>query len=309
LKAEAKVGVVLVNWNGGDLTIPCVESLLEMTYQPWQIVVFDNASTDGSAEAIERSIPQVNLMRSDENLGFTGANNAGIRKLLADGADYVWILNNDTLVEPTCLEHLVRVVESVAGIAAVGAKILYADPPHAIWYAGARHNPVTFNAPHDGVGRPGAFGPKDPVQVDFVTGCSMLIPRQALAQVGLFDEQFFAYAEDYDWCLRAQQRGLLLMYVPQAVLYHKVSASIRRNTLGQSQGTASARGHYLVTRNFLWVVRKHAKPWQTITAISIRMIQVFYHSAGMIVLQRWEKLCALWRGVRDGLVGRIARSE
>ena len=194
-------------------------------------------------------------------------------------------------------------------IAAVGAKILYADPPHAIWYAGARHNPVTFNAPHDGVGRPGAFGPKDPVQVDFVTGCSMLIPRQALAQVGLFDEQFFAYAEDYDWCLRAQQRGLLLMYVPQAVLYHKVSASIRRNTLGQSQGTASARGHYLVTRNFLWVVRKHAKPWQTITAISIRMIQVFYHSAGMIVLQRWEKLCALWRGVRDGLVGRIARSE
>lgn len=301
-----RVGAVLVNWNGGDLTISCIESLLAMTCGLWRIVVFDNASTDGSPDDVARRFPQVVMMRSPENLGFTGANNAGIRKLMDDGADYVWVLNNDTVVESTSLEELLGAATSHAGVAAVGAKILYADPPHAIWYGGARLNAVTYDAPHEGVGKPRAFGPQAPVEVDFVTGCSMLMPRHALAQVGVFDESFFAYAEDFDWCVRARKRGFRLIYAPQAVVYHKVSASVRRNTMGDSQGTGSPRVYYLATRNSLWVVRRHAKPWQVVTAVAARLVRVVYCSAGMILLRRWDKLFALWNGVRDGLRARIA---
>lgn len=307
MTVQAKVGVVLLNWNSGDFTISCIESLLAMTYSPWRVVVFDNGSTDGSCDEIGHKFPQIFLMQNDKNVGFARGNNIGIQKLLAEGADYIWVLNNDTVVEPTCLEQLMIAAKSDRRIAAVGAKILYADPPHTIWYAGARLNPFMFSAPHDGVGKAVTFGPKKIVQVDFVTGCSMLIPRHALAQVGLFDEKFFAYDEDFDWCLRVRQHGLRLVYAPQAVLYHKVSASMRRNTLGQSKGSASSVAYYLITRNFFWVVHKHAKPWQTITAILIRMILISYLSAGMIILWRWEKLFALWHGVRDGLAAWAVR--
>ena len=278
-----------------------------MTYSPWQIVVFDNASIDDSCEKIGKKYPQVIIMRSDKNVGYSKGNNIGIQKLLAEGADYVWVLNNDTIVEPTCLDNLMLAAKSDVRIAAVGAKILYADSPHTIWYAGARLNPIIFSVPHDGLGKAVTFGPKTIVQVDFVTGCSMLITRHAFNQVGFFDEDFFAYAEDFDWCLRVRQSGLRLVYAPQAVLYHKVSASMRRNTLGQSKGSASAMAYYLITRNYLWVVRKHAKSWQAITAIVIRMIMISYLSAGMIILWRPEKLLALWRGVRDGLAAWIVK--
>jgi hypothetical protein len=304
-RPDIRVGVVLVNWNTPDFTIPCIKSLQAGTCRPRTILVFDNASSDGSCDDIAARFPDVVLVRSPTNLGFTGANNAGIRRLLADGADYVWVLNNDTVVEPSCLERLVRVAESNPGIAALGAKILYADPPNAVWYGGARLNPFSFTAGHAGVGRPATFGPREPTPVDFITGCSMLISRRALASVGLFDDRLFAYSEDFDWSLRARRQGLPLVYVPQAVVYHKVSASLSRNTLGTSGGTASPRVYYLATRNFFWVVRKHATWWQVVTATATRMVLVGYLSAGMTILRRWEKLSALWRGVRDGLLGRI----
>lgn len=301
--ALPKVGVVLVNWNGGDLTACCIESLLAMTVMPWRIVVFDNASTDGSPDLIASRFPDVLLMRREANVGFTGANNAGIQCLVELGADYIWVLNNDTTVERDCLEQFMRLDGSIDRLGAFGAKILHADPPNTIWYAGARLNPLTFRAPHDGVGRPRSSGEVQPCEVDFVTGCSMLIPRRAIEQVGLFDHRYFAYNEDFDWCLRAKRHGLKLVYAPQAVVYHRVSASLTRNALGRAGGTAAPLAYYLTTRNFLWTVRKHGSPLQVLTATTIRFVQLLAVSAGMLSLGRFEKLSAVWRGVRDGLGG------
>lgn len=272
-----------------------------MTLPPWRIIVFDNASIDGSVQQITDQFPNVLLLRSETNLGFTGANNEAIRYALNLGAEHVWVLNNDTTVEQDCLEKLIRSSYAMSARAVLGAKILHADPPHKIWYGGAYLNPVTFRAPHDAVGQTRSAGPQQPCQVDFITGCSMLIPRQALDSVGLFDERFFAYNEDFDWCLRARQQGVTLLYVPQAVLYHKVSASMTRNALEQAGGTAAPLTYYLTTRNFLWVVQMHGNSLQIITATSIRLLQVIVLSAGMVVLRRWEKVSAVWRGVRDGL--------
>src|SRR5689334_13312211 len=131
------VSVVLLNWNGWKDTIPCVESLRQLGYANVQIVVVDNASTDESEERIRAACPDVTLLQSGANRGFAGGNNVGIRYALEHSADYVWLLNNDTLVRPNTLSALVARAESDPRIGFVGSKILYASRPDLVWYAGA----------------------------------------------------------------------------------------------------------------------------------------------------------------------------
>jgi GT2 family glycosyltransferase len=300
--SDLKVGVILLNWNGGEFTIPCVESLLASDYQPWRILVFDNASTDGSPDQIARLFPEVFLIRSKQNLGFTGGNNAGIRELLRAGADLVWILNNDTIVDKRCLGTLVEQMQKEPDIAVATGKILYETPSNRIWYAGADWRYWFMTVPHRGALEIDDGQYDYPTDVDFISGCCMLARRWALERNGLFNERYFACVEDAEWCLRARRAGLRLRYVPQAILWHKVTASIRKNTTGKSAGTSSPLYYYLWTRNQIFMIRQHAdRPRQWITALGYLLINRLYLSMGMIVLGRWNKLRALGRGIYDGL--------
>ena len=130
------VGVVLINWNAGEFTIPCIRSLLAGTERPDVIVVVDNASSDGSAEAINSEYPQVILVRNETNRGFAGANNQGIELLLRAGAAYIWLLNNDTVVATDCLEKLSMVVNRHLVGVGFSAKVFYDTPRYFPWYAG-----------------------------------------------------------------------------------------------------------------------------------------------------------------------------
>lgn len=304
---QARVGVALLNWNGGEFTIPCVESLIASELKPWRIVVADNASTDGSADAVASAFPDVPVIRNDRNLGFAGGTNVAVKALLADGADLVWILNNDTVVDPRCLGELVEEMGRDDGVAAVSAKIHYEQPRDVIWYAGATWSRWTFAAPHRGereVDR-GQFDQTE--DVGFVSGCCMLVRATALRKVGLLDEAYVAYYEDADWCLRALHAGYRLRYVPSALLWHKVSASIRKNTLGQSGGFSSPFAYYLSTRNRIYVLRAHAgRPVPYLTALGALLVRCLYLSAGFLVLRRFDKLRAMWRGARDGFRSKAA---
>jgi len=301
-KAIPAVGVVLVNWNGAGYTLQCIESLLAGSVKPDRIVVVDNASRDHSPELIAEKFPEIDLIRNQENVGFTGANNIGISRLMAAGCEYVWILNNDTTVDAECLSALKNHMTGHTGVSACSGKIFYAEPEKLIWYAGATYNRWTLRFTHRGQGEVDV-GQYDRVEaVPFLSGCCMFVRREALERVGQFDDHFFAYYEDSDWCLRARKASLRLDYVPEAVIHHKVSASVNMLKKNATSGTTSPFSVYITNRNRLYQIRKHSdNALQYITAAVAFAVWVCYYGAVLLLLLRIDKCRALVMAVYDGV--------
>jgi GT2 family glycosyltransferase len=296
---------VLLNWNGENLTVPCIESLLAGEQAPWRILVFDNGSTDGSPERIAQRFPEpgVHVIRSAENLGFTGGNNAGARWLVENGADLVWVLNNDTVVDRRCLAVLTRAMEEDPSVAASTAKILFENPRNRIWYAGAWWRPWSMTAPHRGLLEEDHGQYDQPADVGFLSGCCMLIRSEVVQRIGLFSERYFIYNEDSEWSIRAVRAGLRLRYVPAAVLWHRISATMSKGAL--SAGKASPRAEYLLARNTLFTIREHARrPWQLLTAVACFSVPRLMRASGLLAYGRRESSRAILRGLWHGLSGR-----
>jgi GT2 family glycosyltransferase len=235
-----KVAAVVLSWNGRDDTLACLRSLER---EGADVIVVDNASEDGSAEAVSG----VELIRNERNLGYAGGMNVGLRAALERGADADLLLNNDVEVEPGAVATLAT---AVAGAGAVCPLITFADDPERVWYAGASFDPRRgYNGRHRGFREPAASF-TETAQTDRACGAAMLIPRQALEQVGELDEGLFAYQEDTDWSLRARAAGLPVIVEPSARVRHKVSAA----TGGEGSPTAL----YYSVRNTLAVCERHA---------------------------------------------------
>lgn len=254
---NTKVGVALINWNGGEFTIPCIESLLQGTRQPDIIVVIDNASIDASPTTISDTFPQVSLICNQYNAGFAGGNNQAIEFLLSNGCNYIWILNNDTTVDRDCLATLLETAQRYPAAAGFSGKIYYDNPPDRLWYAGAARHPIHKAPKHfstDIMDRQAVGGA---VPVDFLSGCCMLVPGWAFQKAGGFINAYVAYSEDSEWCWRVTKLGLKLYYVPLACLWHRLSASIKKNATHNHTTSLPPLAIYLMGRNHLWTVRKH----------------------------------------------------
>ena len=177
---------------------------------------------DGSADAIAERFPDVELIRAGVNLGFAGGNNAGIRRALDRGADWVLLVNNDATVEPGIVEALAAAAEARPDAGVLACKVLFADSDR-LWYAGAGFNPYLGRSRHERFGEPDEPGTlRDTARA---TGAGMAVSRAAIEAAGLLDEEFFLYAEDLEWCLRIQAAGFAVVYVPEARVRHRVSAS------------------------------------------------------------------------------------
>jgi GT2 family glycosyltransferase len=298
--------VVLLNWNGGEYTIPCIKSLQAGKAKPWKIIVVDNASVDHSDELIAAQFPEVKIIRSNINLGFTGGNNVGIRELINDQADYIWILNNDTVVDSSCLKNLLDAIHIHKDIAAVTAKIYYQDPADVIWYAGDIWHPIMFMASHQGAGEKDEGRYEQRRDVRIIDGCCIFARREAFEIIGIFDNRYFAYHEDIDWSFRARRAGYRLIYVPSALIWHKVSGTIRKMTLNDNAGTATPLQYYLSTRNHLYLIRRYAtRPWQFLAAIAYSLIYRVMLSFVQISIGRYRKTKAIWKGFYHGLAYKI----
>jgi hypothetical protein len=261
-----------------------------------QVIIVDNGSQPDPCRDLEVVWPGITVLRMQQNRGFAGGCNAGIRQALAAGADAVLVLNNDVVVDPLMLGTLVDVLDRDTQIAAAGAKMLTDETPPRIH---AAYGVLTF---HGSLVRiEGWLEPRtekfcEERDVDVVTGGAVLLRRQALETVGLFDEAFFAYHEDVDWCMRARRRGWRLRYVPQARVFHRMHAST-------GGGYVSAIT-YLVARNSVLVVRKNASWGQA-------LVFAFYTMGNLLkdARYRWRvgELAGYrlrLRGLRDGLLGR-----
>lgn len=294
---KPKVAVIIVVWNGIEDTLECLRSLACDRYPNKQLILVDNGSTDGSAERVREVWPAVDIVETGMNLGFTGGNNAGLRRASEIGADYAFLLNNDTTLEPGALSELVQVAER-EGMGAIFAPVThYYDVPEKIWFSGAVLNLGKGKALHDARKQPGIH--TAPYSSPWVSGCAMLVRGSAVDQVGLFDERFFLTWEDVDWCIRMTKAGWSVRVVPSARIFHKCSRAIQR--------LDRIRCYYAV-RNSLLFARKHAglAYWSALVFV------VFKHAREALregPEERRGAFWALWEGLQDHWNGRYGPRE
>ena len=234
---------VILNWNGKEYLYPCVRSVTEQTYPNMEMILVDNASTDGSVEYIKNLFPNLHIIINRKNLGYGGGNNRGIRE--AKGR-YIFILNSDTEIEKDCLELLWKCIETDQKIGVTTPKILLYDRRDTIDAAG-----LTIYLDGLSIGR-GRLEPQEKYcrreEIFFGSGCASLFRKEMLEEIGLFDEDFFAYAEDTDLGWRARLAGWKACYEPEAIVYHHHSKKF---------GTYSSTKAFLVERNRIWVAWKN----------------------------------------------------
>jgi len=244
-----KIAVVVLNWNGRADTLDCLESLKAVDYPNWDVLVVDNGSEDDSVEAIRKNHPEIPIIETGKNLGFAGGNNRGIQEALRRDAEFVLVLNNDTVVASDLLRRLARSAAEYPDAAALGPTIYYSGDPGRVWYAGARWR--RDKAAFEHIGQGGVESGVELARVretEYVCGCAMFLRASALRQVGLFDPTFFLLFEETDWCFRARQSGYRSLVVPDARVWHKVSGSFG--------GRHSPLYEYFYTRNILlWAKR------------------------------------------------------
>ena len=298
--SQGLVAVIVLNWNRREDTLACLRSLGRLDYPELLLLLVDNGSTDGTSEAVRRDFPGVEVLQLEANLGFADGNNAGIRRALELGADYVLVLNNDVEVDPASVTELVAEARTRPGAGALTPKILYFEPPDLIWFAGASFDPRSgYN------GRQRGYRERDDgrfdqvVETDRVCGAAMLVPRPVLEQVGVFDGELFAYSEDTDWSLRARAAGYRLYVVPASKVWHKISVS--------SGGESSPTTLYYGLRNTIAVCERHA-PLGPVGTWRRRLVLVVAHVVQALLSDRKrEGLAAVAEGWRDLRAGRFGQ--
>jgi GT2 family glycosyltransferase len=243
-----RVGIVIVNWNGLHDTLECLESLRNLEYSNYCVIVVDNASSDGSVHKIEECYPEHVVLQAGSNRGLAAGANIGIGRVLENGADYVLLLNNDTRVDPKFLTRMVAACESDPSVGLTGGRIVYMSVPDKVWACGGTFNVNTGQAKHffsDKEFR--AFVPGG-VWCTYMPACLLLIRRQCIQEIGPLSERFFHLAEDVEYCVRAARKGWRLELAPNAMVFHKGSSSMAR---------FSPLYNYYEQRNRLYVVRQY----------------------------------------------------
>ncbi len=250
--SQPKASVVILAWNGMEYLESCLDAVLAQDYLEFEVIVVDNGSTDGSPDLVAQRYPQVDLIRNEDNLGFSAGNNVG---LLRSSGNILVLLNQDTVVQPGWLAALVAALDRHPDAGVAGCKVLGPDGRTLQHAGGSIERPLILGQ-HYGHGELDEGQFDEPRQVEYVTGAAMALKRKLLSRIGNLDEGFYpGYFEDVDFCLRAQAAGYSVWYEPQAVVHHHESTSMRRDSL---------TGHYYYHRNRMRFVLKHLPPQQIV---------------------------------------------
>lgn len=288
------VAIIILNWNGCADTLECLHSLARDEYPAKDVIVVDNGSTDNSVRSIRESFPLVKVLAIGRNLGFTGGNNVGIRHALESGADYIYLLNNDTVSDPRALTNLVEKANTAEGFGLFTPAIYYYDEPRAIWFGGSSLDLALGSATHAAGQYPAAGN--SPSELPWASGCAMLIPAGVARKLSGFDERFFLNWEDVELSLRVVQLGLRIGLVSEARIYHKVSRSL--------SGMGST-GFYYHVRNNLLLLRLHggrSRYFASCRVLSSRMRETL-RTIRSGQPNGWRQLSMLCRAVWDDLIG------
>lgn len=246
--------IVILNLNLKDDTIALIQSLIRAGAIPEQIIVIDNGSTDDSVPALRKTFDdRLILVENRQNLGFTGGNNLGFDIASHMRAEWVLLLNNDTLVADDFFDQFEQAIKTDPSYHILSPVIFYHSQPDVIWHMGSRIIPGTLLARNIYYGKNMPKNVPLLMPVDFISGCAMFIHVDVYKKVGLFDPQFFAYWEEVDFCYRAQKAGFRLGIVTSAKIWHKISSTANKDVSLQ---------RYLYIRNMIYYTKKHASGLQ-----------------------------------------------
>ncbi len=240
-----RVWIIILNWNGGDETLECLETLRSSTY-PAHVLVIDNGSQDGSASRIADHFTEVEVLKLPVNLGYSKGVNIGIQCALQGQADYVFLLNNDVRIAPDTLATLVDYAETHPTCGLLSPLIYQRERPERFWVVGGWWH--LYSLVIEGWDAPDTGQYREPTTFDVVFGTALLIRRSLLDDIDAFDERFFAYCEDVDLGLRARRAGYRSVVVPAARLWHSGSHSTQHQNYVKE---------FHLARGFILLFHKH----------------------------------------------------
>lgn len=296
---EPMVAIVIINWNGYEDTVECIISLQKIEYKNYEIVLVDNGSGNDEAIKLEQKFSNIKIIRNRDNLGFSGGNNVGINYSLEQNAEFILLLNNDTIVEENFLNPLVEKFLFDKSLGIVAPQINYYSEPNRIWSAGGKISKIR--------GSGFAYTNKLESQslridrkVDFVSGCCMLIKRNVFQDVGLFDERYFLYTEDTDFCFRARKAGFAIYITSASKIFHKVSNSTKENYFSLPI--------YYTTRNRLYFAKKNFSQYLPITFLYIS-ITMLAKSIFWFMRRKETNINAVHKAFGDYLTGKMGMTN
>lgn len=292
MKSCPLVYIILVNYNGKEHTIECIKSLSQINYENYKIIVIDNNSTDGCIDELKESFEEVIVIKNNDNLGFAKANNIGIKYAMDNSGEYVLLLNNDTIVEKDFLDQLIKpfMEHKINKIGLTIGKIRYYDDKSLLWYAGGRINYFKANSQVYGLNETDIGQYDEEKEVEFATGCCMLISKDTLDRVGYLSDEYFLYYEDTDYSCKIINSGLKMIYVPKSIIYHKESVATNK---------FSYNYQYYFARNRLLFIKNNMKFKSKITGYPITILWL----VKKIILDKFQfKPC--FDGIRDFLRGK-----
>lgn len=284
--------IVLTHGGAEEITAACIESLLAQDYPALTVLLVDNASYDGSGGRLRARYPGIAYLNTGGNFGYTGGNNRGMRYALERGADFVLVLNNDTVLEPGCVSALMRSARQAGRFGAIAPKILYWDDPGRIWYGGGDYSWARALGSHRR-----EMEPDDPSEgarlepMTFATGCCFLMPAPVAREMGGFREDFFIYGEDTELSLRLVRAGYPLYYQPAARLLHREPPG-RRLASPFATRQRDRNRRRIVQAHYGWPMRLVFALWFYPTR-AVRLVQY---------LLRGD-----WQGARAQVAGAIGR--
>ncbi|MCH7401640.1 glycosyltransferase family 2 protein [Belliella kenyensis] len=294
--AYSSVAIIIVNWNTYDFSKSCLNQLKTLSYPNFKIFLVDNGSTDGSGQKLRIEFPEVTFHQNHTNLGFTGGNNVGIEMAKQEPYDYVLLLNNDTYFDSSFLEPLVNYLDQHQEAGAVQPLIFEKEDSSKIWHAGGvihRFKGKVESITH-------AISYERAYETEWITGCSFMVRRKLIDEIGSLNATYFAYFEDVDWSLRIRENGAKLYIIPSSTLYHEVSGSTKSKKK-QSEGYLSPINHYLNIRNQLLLLKSHPKQFIYVSAWLFQILKITSYLSYFLIRFRFKKLRAAFHGLCDGI--------
>lgn len=285
------LAVVVVNWNGLKDLQDCLRSLTDTEYPGLRIIMVDNGSEDDSVAWTAANFPEIEILATGENLRWAGGNNAALRQLLEESyPGYVLLLNNDTLVPEGSMRRLVQAMEDDPRAWAATPRICFASDPARVWYDGGRVGRLTGWVKHHGIRRLAGKLKNQNRYVDYGTGCALLLKPGLTQKMGLLDEQYHFYGEDADYSLRITADGGKILHVPLALVLHKVSSSV---------GRQSPRRAWLRSRSHVRLLKTHwPRHWWPVLTV-FQGVFLAGHSAWNLWIGRPDTAFAVWKGALD----------
>ncbi|WP_396590773.1 glycosyltransferase family 2 protein [Allomuricauda sp. R78024] len=292
------VSIITINYNESEVTLDLLQSIRGLTYPNYEVIVVDNASPNDNPDSIKEKYPEVNLIKSKENLGFAGGNNLGVKK--AKG-DYLLFINNDTIVPKDFIEPLVETLQEDRTIGMVSPKIKFHWDPTLIQYAGytpmshwtIRNNSIGYHQKDDGdFDRAG--------ETQSIHGAAMMVPKTVVEKVGMMTEIYFLYYEEHDWAEMVKRAGYKIYYQPKSHILHKESVST---------GKFSPLKTYYISRNRILFARRNFKPFQLFISLLFQCFVSIPKNTLMFIIKReFEHLRAFWRAISWNLTNKTTVS-